>query len=410
MYPQLCIFRVEIYHDNMNILSTLASYKNKYRLTYIIVTSVDRNIIKEIVEKYDQNLFDDIIECDLLSERQCIQSISKIFDVDPHFMAYFGPESESIKSLVYWATPKLTSFSTLLKQFSDTMNKIQNLVDVPTNRYVSNHEAQMFLHYLKQYGVCSNRDYIKYCIEVINILYKDDDIHIPISGVFISDTVELVQYYFELLKKFNDAQLYSLGDSLDKLNYLWNVTHPDSQIIAVPFSGSMYANIGDQIVLDPKESDLMASKFESLLIHNDTFGNMVQNIISGKKVLITDYGHSGKAYITITKLINNMISVDWSNVWYLQITLDPDIIDNNIEKHLNQEPHSHIIYHEDLPDVYFTNSDRPYGGYNSRCVPRYEVSNWNKSPDDIWSLGLTPNYRLCNIHRKLLLLQFCNYI
>ena len=258
--------------------------------------------------------------------------------------------------------------------------------------------------------ICCDHDFIKYSVEVINNVYQNDGIYIPYNKIINLDTLNLFREYFAVVSDFiYDGYVYSLGDSLDKFNYIWNVTHVDEQIVNIPFSGSMYDGIDDSIdiELNPEVETLMQDNLKDLLIHNKNFALLYNDILQGKKILITDYGLSGKAVITIIILLNSLGVTDFRNVTYLQITNDSSIIQHNITIHLHGFAQPNIIYIDEAPDVYFTNSDRPYMGFNSRCVPRYEVGNWKEVPDDVWYQGLIPNYSLCNIHRRFLLFQLC---
>lgn len=443
---------------NYELIDALVQYKLNNNIYYVIISSIDASIIKDIILSYfGTNIFDIIMDINMCAEHvhskqysilndeynnriiyernkgeynatdnPCLYMLSTFLKIDYHFMIYFNNNEEKIKSakkVIFWSImcdSLLTTkkFYSVLNDFKTNIYRIDELINVPDDRYLTYTEGQKFIKFLRQLeyktvNVCCNQEYIKYCVEMINLLYKQSDIYIPYNKILNTHTKELIEYYFDTIRNFmEDGIVYSLGDSLDKLNYIWNIYQidPTKYIVSIPFSGSMYDDTQDnEIELNKIKEANMYDKLDSLFDNNPYFSQLCDDIMQGHKILITDYGHSGKALITITKLINRRIKTNWSNVWYLQITASPDKISDNIRIHLQNEPYPHIIYKEDMPDSYFTNSDRWLGGYYSRCIPRYEVSNWTSPPSDVWYRGLVPNYTLCNIHRRLLLFQLCCY-
>jgi hypothetical protein len=400
MYPSLIIFNVS--HDlDEHTLFKLLHYKQQHKTQYLIITDHPTEV---------PLFFDFVIDKQLQVPLQ---------NFDPYFTIYFDDHPDRVlhvKNTIFWSYCYYnldTDFDRIVADYHNAMLMIKILLDVSEDRYLSYGEAQQFLHFIEvtdytlklvpHQKICYDHKFIKYVIDVINATHTD--VHIPYDKIMSSDTLNLITDYFDIVDAYD--HVYSLGDSLDKLNFLYNVTHPN-HITTVPFSGSMYNNIDDNIELDPDLELEMVSKIDSLLLHNKPFATLYDHIKQGATVLITDYGHSGKALITIVKLFNMLGITDWSGVTYLQITTDPDIIERNVNVHLQNEQRPNIIYKEAYPDFYFTNSDRDFGGYYSRCVPRYEVNNWIDEVDNVWIHGEVPNYRLCNIHRKLFLLQLCS--
>jgi hypothetical protein len=312
--------------------------------------------------------------------------------------------------------------SKIANEYFNTIDLMRSIVELPGDVYVNHEYVKNFIYYLRHTNVreninpiCCDDEYIRYCVNIINVFGKSKGIEIPYQWVIDKDTLNIIEYYFLAIREHtsNGGKLYSLGDSLDKFNYVWNINQ-EQMIVSVPFSGSMYYNIpnSSKIVLDKNLEKLMYSSVRNLYEHNNGFKELFNDIAIGNHILITDYGHSGKALITITKLINYLaqlisIEISWNNVEYLQITPSMKIIQENIKEHLWNEPQPSVIYYNRYLDSYFTNSDRWTGGYNSRCVPRYEVNSWSESPEHIWKNGLIDNYKLCNIHRVLLLFQLC---
>lgn len=390
----------------------------------------------------------DVAMCDNSKDYLCFGRISREFYVPFQFIIYIDNNIEhinNVKKMIFWSyycEEQLTTekFREIVKEYGSTMVQMSNIVNLPENSYIDDTYAKNFILMLRNIdikagrinnheesdvigiknSICCNNEYIKYCIDIINLFGKDKEIHIPHEWIIDEDTLNVLEYYYTTVENYtNDGGIvYSLGDSLDKFNYIWNVnqTKQEKLIISVPFSGSMYENVGnsDKIRSDYKLEPLMYSGAINLYNNNSTFSLLVNDILAGKYVLITDFGHSGKALITITRLINYLAiqmnrEINWDKVTYLQITPSENIIKENIAEHLSNEPGPTVVYYDTYLDSYFTNSDRWHGGYNSRCIPRYEVSNWNAKPDNVWKNGLTDNYKLCNIHRILLLFQLCCY-
>jgi broad specificity phosphatase PhoE len=116
----------------------------------------------------------------------------------------------------------------------------------------------------------------------------------------------MFKYYYNLNKKFNEGyQIFSLGDSLDKLNIFWNlVNNHRKQIITIPFSGAAFDDDddGDAIKLNTKTAQDMYNKFSNLLENNNYFYDLVNALQTNKKVLITDFMSTGKSFLTILLL------------------------------------------------------------------------------------------------------------
>lgn len=405
MYPSLIVFNISkdpFILQDQNILSKFLYYKNHHDTQYLIITDDPTHA---------PPLFDFVIDKN---------SPIPLQNINPYFTIYLDDNKDrvaQIKNKIFWSYCYHNlniEFDRITSDYHSTMLQIKFLLEVPEDHYISYSEAQRFLHFIESadytsiltphHKICYDTKFIKYVIDVINSTHTD--LHIPYDKIMSSDTLDLITDYFDIVDTYNIV--YSLGDSLDKLNFLYNVTHPN-HIITVPFSGSMYINVdNDNIELDSELKMKMIDNLESLLLHNKSFADLYEHIKQGDTILITDYGHSGKALITLIKLFNLLDNINWRNVTYLQVTTEPEVIAHNVKVHLHNEPQPNIIYKESYPDFYFTNSDRDFGGYYSRCVPRYEVNMWTEQVDDVWIHDDVPNYRLCNIHRKLFLLQMCS--
>ena len=418
------------------IFQEIQNYKTKTggKCVLLTNTSEEERYVRGVINGI--NIIDGIYnssECYAKGDSLCLKKISTDFNTLYEFMIYIDNNMETInktKKIIFWSyycddVLTMIKIKQITTEYYNTINQMIAIVNVPENKYIDDSYAKNFILTLRNNNIkgnsdtiCCDVDYIKYCIGLINLFGKSQGIFIPYTWVTDIDTVKIIEYYFTTVENYtNDGGIvYSLGDSLDKFNYVWNINQnkQGKTIISVPFSGSMYNNIKDstRIILDESSSELMYSRALDLYHNNDSFSRLFNDIINGKYVLITDYGHSGKALITVTKLINFLGNkmgkiINWDKVTYLQITSSMDEIEENIRDHLQNEGHPTVVYYNTFLDSYFVNSDRWHGGYNSRCVPRYEVNNWINQPDHVWKNGLLDNYKLCNIHRILLLFQLC---
>lgn len=433
------------YHNSLDIIGEIKDYKRITggKCVILIENSNQESAIRNIME--GNNAIDDIFDitrCHNNNDYLCFKSISNKINILPQFIIYIDNDIvniNNVKNVIFWSyycEGQLTreKFREIVAEYSNTIMQMRNIINLPENSYIDDTYAKNFISMLRNTNIkvstsnnpfigiknkiCCDQEYIKYCIDLINIFGKDKEIHIPYKRITDEDTLNTIEYYYTTIAKYTNygGIVYSLGDSLDKFNFVWNVnqTSQEKLIVSVPFSGSMYDDIENstKIVADQSLASLMYSRAIDLYNNNSAFSSLFTDILTGKFVLITDFGHSGKALITITKLINYLASlmnqeINWDKVTYLQITPSRDIIEENITEHLIDEPAPTVIYYDTYLDSYFTNSDRWVGGYNSRCIPRYEVTTWTTQPDDVWKNGFIGNYKLCNIHRILLLFQLC---
>jgi len=323
--------------------------------------------------------------------------------ISSNMMIFFTPDFLEIEDYVYWSfsLKDLNQAGRILKSFGNTIDLLGKIKNLPekkliTGKFRENFESIMnSVDPIKSENYCCNSKFARY---LLSFFGKDFNLS------FVKDSLESVRRYYKVLNDYltSGFEVYSLGDSLEKFNYVWNFFH-EEEVISVPFSGSMYINEGSDVIVDDLARNSIFSRLKELFTNNSNFAKMAESIFSGKKVLITDFGHSGKAYITITNILNQIKDdIDYTNCYYLHITPSEEEISNNIKKLLGtQRPRT--IFIDDMPERYFINSEV----YSSRCIPRYSSDMWLESPQDVWYNGLTPNYKQCNLHRILMVILFC---
>jgi broad specificity phosphatase PhoE len=247
---------------------------------------------------------------------------------------------------------------------------------------------------------------------------KYDDFKFYLNNNNLTDNFYCEYIYFHKITEFikTDHTIFSLGDSLNKINLFWNFKNPDYKIINIPLSGSIYEyNETNKIVLNESSYTEMISKLGKFIENNDSFRLMLKLLSEGKKVLITDYMLSGKSLFTFIKILKEL-SVSLENVNFLYIL-------NNIESQVSyyeKKPHEQLITefnyinpihyinigNKSMFDVIHTNSEFN----NSRCTPKYIYDMWDSRPDDVYSVENYKNYFNCNLHTLLFTLSnLCFY-
>ena len=117
------------------------------------------------------------------------------------------------------------------------MTKVSQIPNISTD-LISNDNIITSLQDLR--GCMCNYD-------LINKIYK----RISFDGLEFYKSSKSMSYYSQYYIQFlyyykveeyiqNCFKIFSLGDSLDKLNIFWNIMNIDKQIINIPLSGSMY--------------------------------------------------------------------------------------------------------------------------------------------------------------------------
>jgi hypothetical protein len=263
--------------------------------------------------------------------------------------------------------------------------------------------------------------------ELLYIIKQRHQISIP-NFLANRDIEETISAYFSFIHTFfkqENSSVYTLGDSLDKFSFIWNLLE-DKKIKTIPFSGNMYDVKEEELKLNHDKLSLMMENFQNLVANNIEFRNMVQDLNSGKNVLITDYGHSGRALVTIIALLNlNGISME-TLTYYQLCFIDEKIKLNNLVSHALKEmghiPIKDIIIFEGTLDFYLIDSDslnlseRRGISLYSRCIPSYPVEKWHNPLDEnsVWSYNKPRsdgtsvnigNYYQCNINRIITAIQ-----
>lgn len=266
--------------------------------------------------------------------------------------------------------------------------------------------------------------------EKLNYLLRDVEFQHILSNEFD----KLVQdYYYKLFLYIQeDYKIYSLGDSLEKLNYLWNINFKDDkkkQILTIPFSGSTYKKENGEIIFDEEKYQKIQEEYNNLKENNKNFNEMIDDIKQGKNVLLTDYGAYGKALATIMYMLytqEELLPENMSNLKFLIIIADggrdyetveqkTEIIYNYLSL-FNKEPFDESPLNRFFGNL--TNMDYIIGyyprvlsnsdddNYKSRCIAKYDVDKWEDVPSYVWmDENNRPNYFMCNLSRLIILQQ-----
>ncbi len=235
-----------------------------------------------------------------------------------------------------------------------------------------------------------------------------------------TEFITIFKYFYEINMVFNEGyKVYSLGDSLDKLNFLWNIKNPDRRIISIPLSGLTFKNNLDICGL--------IEKYPDLLTNNPNFKMLVDDLNSGVRVVITDYLNSGKTLISLLHLFKryqtNINNLHFIFIALIDQTNGEDVYEDdgeggliltaiNTDAILNKfgiidtTDKIKFIAPEGILDRYYTNSEDK-SSLESRCVPKYNFKKWNSSPADVFIMNENDpysresNYLNCNYNRIL---------
>jgi hypothetical protein len=275
--------------------------------------------------------------------------------------------------------------------------------NIPKNRLLNKDDYLFFFNFFRKYKSCCNLNFIKQLSFEMKVAFPENK---------VSKSYKSMKTYIEILKKYEN--IYSLGDSLDKYNLIAKIFNIN--IVNIPFSGSMYDEIVETntIKLNENEQKRITDNIHLLLKNNKGFNSLISDIKNNKKVIITDFGLHGKAYLTIMYIINQVVySKQYHNVTYLHLTTDilksDDSSENFLKKNIDfgvKKYETNMLYlqvetGEFMP--YFSNSELS----DSRCVAKYSVSSWKDTPNTVWNNGQLDNYYLCNVHRMLIVLTLC---
>lgn len=224
-----------------------------------------------------------------------------------------------------------------------------------------------------------------------------------------------INYFTQLSSLASNHELYSLGDSLEKFNFVWNM-FSEKKIQQIPFSGNIFLN---ETELNTKTLNHISDYYSLLVQNNNAFHKLIVDIIIGKPVLITDFGAHGKALATLVYILQvqeNINIINNPNVLFLISTYDNE----EFFTHLYQFLHlinaditdiNNIIVIDMDPLLFFTNAD--WKSSQSRCTPSYPIENWISEPEDVWTndyLGKEKNYLLCNLGRLMTIMLLCDLL
>ncbi len=240
------------------------------------------------------------------------------------------------------------------------------------------------------------------------------------------DIEEAIKHYYERMISYKERGyiIYNFGDSLEKFTFLWNVVNVQ-KIDTIPFSGSIFENVGTGPKISEKKLDLMLQNYDMLKQNNPIFNQMIDDIRNNKKVLITDFGAEGKTIPTILYLLYikegfkpddinlNFFIIsalgDKDKITYLLKTECPLLKDAGYTEYID----SHLEVYDYLPPSFYINSDRGSVGY-VRCTPSYGVELWDTTINDssVWinPVDNKPNYFMCNLNRFLFLIQISSLL
>lgn len=269
--------------------------------------------------------------------------------------------------------------------------------EIPNNKLLKINELPILNH-------CLPKDYYIQIVKILSIRWG-------IAGDFYLDEPmrKVILLYWKYLKSFPNKNIYSLGDSLDKLNVVWEYMYNDSKIKNIPFSGNFFNaydhyDDGEIFELNKELYDNIILKLPKLVQNNKMFAELLTKIKSGEQVLLTDFAYKGRVLFTLDRIFEKL-KIDASNLIILLVSENPKIIENNI-KRLGLKSGLKVeqinIFHY---DHYFGNSESS----NSRCISKYNVDLWDNSPDIMWKNKKGKyNYFLCNLHRTLIVMMLCN--
>lgn len=435
----------------INTLKYLKDILGKH-IRYVILSATINTTLTDYINTLFPELFDIVIDVKMCSDNLKLSNKYSVLDHDTSFhlydnvnkkytkapcldaivqilkghrlLTFFFDDNESIiqsafldSKNVKWLHHCKTPLENQL--FLDTISPIIQIIylsillynNIPTNRYINQQESLSILN--NSMSQCCNYYNVLYMSDLLNLQYEcqyKKNIMLPkYSDIFDVETLMSLVYYFKFVdnffNKYGHNSVFSLGDSLDKYNYIWNLFN-NNKISIIPFSGSAYTDDFEskKIVFDVEMYNNMKHSFPSLIANNAGFRELYNKIVSGKNVLITDFGLTGKSIISIVKLLLEFHPhISLKNVTYLLISYSTDETMANISEHISDLHGMNIIYADYYIGHYFTNSEES----QSRCVPKYGSSSWNKLPDDVWKNNLLNNYHLCNIHRCIFMLQIC---
>jgi len=231
----------------------------------------------------------------------------------------------------------------------------------------------------------------------------------------IRDTIQLFNIYSELVRNLSKkGNVYNLGESLDKIAFAYNVLH-DTNIPTIPLSGNMY---NDDMTVDERARSIIDHSIPDLLENNQPFGHLVSDLKRGIDVAVTDYGLTGKGFLTFDYILSKAgVTQEQKEklLLFVQFTMDRKIVKNvrhsrihnftiivtdveeneeNVDADAGATDRQSVmdLSESDLMiDPYLTNSEL----YSARCIPKYGVQLWKTPMPPVYQ----DNYKNCNLNR-----------
>lgn len=289
---------------------------------------------------------------------------------------------------------------------------IKQLINLEKNKILSYKEIKPFIY------KCYSEQSFKQIITILNIygdiinyknLSKNFFPTTIVSSIIDNDSFYFMKTYFKFIQNFESNSIFSLGDSLDKYNTVWNSINSNKPIKIIPMSGSQYYDSGTEekgdrkLIRDDENYNGIETNIKTFYTNNSVFRELISSLQKGEKVLLTDFGHTGKAVVTIINIISKFVDdLSLSNITFLSaIEPDNNYYKNNVKKLIKHK--INVEYIKVIFDPYYTNSERT----KSRCIPRYTWKMWKNKPNDVWKDDGVPNYYMCNLHRTLMMMMLC---
>ncbi len=352
----------------------------------------------------------------IISHLNWIKMFYKIFNIDNINFTHGEIRLFKINPAdLNYIRQKYINLTQLMNESKDqNVEKIRQILDKlkTLNRKLELNEIQSIIRFNYNDVEC-NYDLILSILRKITELEPTIDLAYYLKSTnYNSSQATIMFIYFKILKYYFDKNfiVFSFGDSLDKLNSMWNLMNDEHHRIKnVPFSGNMYlANF------EVKQTNYenMIQLFETMLENNPMFRDLVNRLRTGTdNIVITDFMSHGTSLITLLELFK-LKNINTTKLHYHYLTYNDNIdnIKEKIEEYKDTFNISNIKIHilDNVLDRYFTNSE----DYNSRCVPKYSYQSWIRPvrETDVYIDGTNPNYFNCNVHTLIFYLVYlCFY-
>jgi hypothetical protein len=265
----------------------------------------------------------------------------------------------------------------------------------------------------------------------------------------LRDFTYLCMYY-----KLKNIPIFDLGDSLHKFVVPFNAFN-DNYIKKILLSGNIYDNVygpntadgTPSPIIDVKINEDKKKELDSKLdfLEYTLFKDVIELLKQNKKVVIIDYGNSGRALLTlkyIFETINAKYNFNLKNLILIWFSAETKAILGYIKKYV-EFPFTVVITDHILFPSEMTNAEEH--GYRARCTPKFPIRLWTNEQykevldRNIYDMEITkketpelfdkllsihekykykldgdtltiPNYYLCNLHESFSILLSANLI